>query len=230
MILYVNGDSHSAGAEAVNSHCFACDDQLYYKLGRRPHPDNERASYGQQLANNLNVTLECGAESASSNDRIIRTTQTYLRNNPKPMAIIIGWATWEREEFLFNNIYYQFSGGWKGEDWPKHVVEFYKQWAINANPADRASHWHNEIYKFHNELLETNIPHLFFNTYHSFNHNFINPVDWNGNYIAPYDHSSSYFYWLAEHGYETVPNSYHYRADAHIAWAEFLLPHLTKLL
>jgi len=40
MILYVNGDSHTAGAEAVNSHAFADDDPAYKHLGRLPHPDN----------------------------------------------------------------------------------------------------------------------------------------------------------------------------------------------
>jgi hypothetical protein len=31
MILYVNGDSHTAAAEAVNAHAFAMDDgQLFY--------------------------------------------------------------------------------------------------------------------------------------------------------------------------------------------------------
>ena len=40
MILYVNGDSHAAAAEAVNPHAWAMDDGLFYGLGRMPHPDN----------------------------------------------------------------------------------------------------------------------------------------------------------------------------------------------
>jgi hypothetical protein len=52
LILYVNGDSHSAGAEAVNDFCFANDDPLYYALGRIPHPDNERVSYVAILLTN----------------------------------------------------------------------------------------------------------------------------------------------------------------------------------
>ena len=230
MILYVNGDSHSAGAEAVNQHCFAKDDTNYRHLGRVPHPDNESVSYGALLADNLNLTLQCSAESGGSNTRIIRTTRDYLKNNPTPTAIIIGWATWEREEFLFDNIYYQFSGGWQIEDWPKHVVDYYKQWAITCNPLNQVAYWHDEIFQFHKELLEANIPHLFFNTYHSFNNSFITPVDWNNNYIDPYNHSSSYYYWLEGQGFKTVPNSFHYRADAHRAWADFLLPHLTNIL
>ena len=81
MILYVNGDSHSAGAEAVNPFAFANDDPHYKYLGRIPHPDNLFVSYGNILAKNLSAELYCDAESASSNDRIIRTTRHYLKNN-----------------------------------------------------------------------------------------------------------------------------------------------------
>ena len=94
MLVYINGDSHSAGAEAVNPHCFAEDDYLYRGLGRRPHPDNLQVSYGCHLANMLGAVLHCDAESASSNSRIIRTTGQYLKNNPKPDLVVIGWSTW----------------------------------------------------------------------------------------------------------------------------------------
>jgi hypothetical protein len=50
MILYVNGDSHTAAAEAVTPHCFAQDEGDLYLLGRRPHPANLAVSWGQKLA------------------------------------------------------------------------------------------------------------------------------------------------------------------------------------
>ena len=40
MILYVNGDSHTAAAEAVNPHAFAMDDGQLFYMGRAPHPEN----------------------------------------------------------------------------------------------------------------------------------------------------------------------------------------------
>jgi hypothetical protein len=98
VILYVNGDSHSAGAEAVNTYSFAQDDSLYWNMDREPHPDNLRVSYGCELANMLGAILQCDAESASSNDRIIRTTYKAL-DIVKPELVIIGWSTWEREEW-----------------------------------------------------------------------------------------------------------------------------------
>ena len=78
MILYVNGDSHSAGAEAVNDYCFAEEDSNYQHLGKTHHPDNLKASYGQVLANNIGYELTCDAESGASNTRILRTTYSYL--------------------------------------------------------------------------------------------------------------------------------------------------------
>ena len=122
MILYVNGDSHSAGAEAINSHCFAEDDPLFHALGRIPHPDNERVSYGCLLANALYAVLVCDAESGSSNDRIIRTTQEYLKTE-KPDAVIIGWSTWEREEWLHDGQYWQINAGGVAKDWPDKSEE-----------------------------------------------------------------------------------------------------------
>ena len=134
MILYVNGDSHSAGAEAVNPHAFAEDDRLYWALGRKPHPDNLRASYGCELANLMGAILECDAESASSNDRIFRTTQKYLQTET-PDYLVIGWTTWEREEWTHNDRVYQVTAS--GTDTvPKELQTQYKEWVIEqSDPA-----------------------------------------------------------------------------------------------
>lgn len=227
MILYVNGDSHSAAGEAVNSYCFAEDDPLYRKLGRKPHPANLEVSYGNILADILNYELVCHAESGSSNNRIIRTTKEYLSNGNTPDLIVIGWATWEREEFLIDGDYYQFSGGVCGNDWPGSIKELYQTWVINALLHKRASFWHNQIYEFHLELMDKNVNHLFFNSYHAFNHDFCNNVEWQNTYIEPYSHDQTFYYWLSNQGFKTVnPKSYHYGKDAHQAWAK----HLTNIL
>lgn len=227
MILYVNGDSHSAGAEAVNSYCFAEDDPLYRALGRIPHPDNERASYGCLIANELGAILHCDAESASSNARIIRTTRDYLANEGRPDAVIIGWSTWEREEWLLDNRYWQVNAGGVGHDWPEEIKERYKKYIVQIDwdRYERAAH--DEIFAFHNELTNLEIPHLFFNCYSDFQNQVMQ--DWNGCYVEPYDPDMTYWKWLTDNGFESN-QSYHFRADAHRKWAEFLLPHLTRLL
>ena len=79
MLLYTNGDSHTAGAETVSYFCFAEDDTRYRHLGRQPHPDCIKLSYGYKLSQKLGAEFATGAESASSNDRIIRSTREYLK-------------------------------------------------------------------------------------------------------------------------------------------------------
>jgi len=226
MILYVNGDSHSAGAEAVNDYCFAKDDPFFYSLGRIPHPDNERASYGCNIANELFAILHCDAESASSNSRIIRTTKNYIANN-KPDAVIIGWSTWEREEWLHDNIYWQINAGGIGHDWPDSIKEKYQDYIINLDWVRATQQAHNEIHELHTELSDLKIPHLFFNTYNDFNNQ--EPLSWHDSYIDPYDPDMTYYKWLSDQGFQSN-QSYHFRADAHRKWAEFLLPYLTRLL
>lgn len=239
MIVYVNGDSHSAGAEAVNSHCFANDDPLYRGLGRQAHPDNIKVSYGCNIANHYNAILECDAESASSNDRIIRTTKQYLAEGNDPDLIIIGWATWEREEWLHNGQYYQVSAG--GFDTvPEELQDYYKHWVINKSDtyADDELANYEKIWQFHNELLDLAIPHLFFNTYSSFGHvnlNYPTKRNWGTNYIDPYNAQGTYYHWLQAKGFKCVQRhqvheSYHYGPDAHRAWSDYLIPFTDSLV
>jgi hypothetical protein len=226
MILYVNGDSHSAGAQAVNDYCFAEDDPFYYGLGRLPHPDNERVSYGCNIANELFAVLHCDAESASSNKRIIRTTREYLKEI-KPDAIIIGWSTWEREEWLHEDVYWQVNAGGVGHDWPEPIKERYQEYIVNLDWVAVTTNAHNQIFELHTELADLKIPHLFFNTYNDFSNQI--SQDWNQSYIGPYDPNLTYWCYLNNLGFKSN-QSYHFRADAHRKWAEFLLPHLTALL
>ena len=218
MILYVNGDSHSAGAEAVNNFAFAEDDPLYYALGRIPHPDNERVSYGCMLANIFGAILHCDAESASSNDRIIRTTYEYLEQNT-PDFVVIGWSTWEREEWLYNNIYYQVTAG--GTDIvPSELEQQYKEWVISRAPNHSYSEQaQGKIWQLHQTLESKNIPHVFFNTFSCLHAQ--ERKDWQGCYLAPYEQTQTYYDWCLSQGF-TPTKGYHFGPDAHAAWANRL--------
>jgi hypothetical protein len=223
MILYVNGDSHTAGAEAVNPHCFAKDDPLYWKLGRLPHPDNEKASYGCELANMLHAVLQCDAESASSNDRIIRTTYDYIDRHNKPDLIIIGWSTWEREEWWHEGTqqYWQVNAGGIGSDWPDEIKERYRPYISNMDYNHSVGVAHEKIYRLHNYLELRDINHIFFNTFLPFAN--VSQLEWSGSYIEPYNPTYTYYNWLKAQGFTTVnPDSYHFGPRAHSAWAEFL--------
>jgi hypothetical protein len=226
MILYVNGDSNSAGAEAVNSYCFAEDDPLYYGLGRDPHPDNLRVSYGCELANMMYAILECDAESASSNDRILRTTYEYLSNFPNnsaPDLVVIGWSTWEREEWWDpdTNRYWQVNAGGIGHDWPDSIKARYQDYIVNINMQSKMSQACNKIWTLHDDLQKQKINHLFFNCFEPLSG--MPEADWEGCYVEPYSPEFTYYNWLKARGFKTVsPDSYHFGADAHCAWAEFL--------
>ena len=229
-ILYVNGDSHSAGAEAVNSYCFANDDPLYWGMGRRPHPDNERVSYGCHIANQLGARLHCDAESASSNSRIVRTTKHYLKYNPKPDLVVIGWSTWEREEWLYDNIHWQVNAGGVGEDWPDEIKDRYKKWIAKLNWRGEINKSHIAIHNFHRELEALGVNHFFFTCYEPWDN--VEQLDWNGRYLEPYNPDFTYYNWCRNRGFKTVnPDSYHFGPDAHHAWAEFLYTNMVlKLL
>jgi hypothetical protein len=228
MILYVNGDSHSAGAEAVNAHAFAEDDRLYWGLGRQPHPDNLRASYGCHLANHLGAILECDAESASSNKRIIRTTEEYLENNPRPDLIVIGWSTWEREEWYDSetNRYWQVNAGGIGHDWPNSIVARYQNWILDLDYQKSMEDDHYRIWLLHQVLLDKKINHLFFTCYEPFTN--VDTLEWGKYYLNPYDRDSTYYNWLKNKGFTTVnTNSYHFGEPAHAAWADYLFKQLS---
>lgn len=229
MILYVNGDSHSAGAEAVNTYSFAEDDSMYWALGREPHPDNLRVSYGCELANMMYAVLECDAESASSNDRIVRTTYDHLVgvqgmfNGHKPDLIVIGWTTWEREEWWHHetNRYWQINGGGVGHDWPEEFKKRYKEFVANIDFNDSMRRAQAKIWELHKDLQLKGINHLFFNSFEQLSN--VDYLDWEGCYLEPYNPNYTYYNWLKAKGFETVrPDSYHFGADAHRDWAKFL--------
>lgn len=229
MILYVNGDSHSAGAEAVNPYCFAEDDPTYADLMRKPHPDNLAVSYGQQLAEQYSATLVCDAESGSSNTRILRTTYNYLKTHT-PDLLVIGWATWEREEVTIDGETYQFSAGLITDPFSEKVKQLYKEWVVGRDQVQKYSDQaQEEIWKLHQYLVNKNIKHVFFNTFSGLTPT--TQLDWGSCYIHPYNHKQTYFKLLTAWGHKPIAEgSYHLGADAHTAWAKYLQNHLTNSL
>jgi len=224
MILYVNGDSHTAGAEAVNSHAFAEDDSNLQYLGRIPHPENLEVSWGKLLSRTLKAGFHCGAESASSNTRIIRTTRSWLEKMPRydSILIIIQWSTWEREEWLHKDIYYQI--GASGTDQvPEELKTAYKNFVANVNWTQKIQQAHEDIWQFHKELTDQNIRHVFFNGNNDFG-KIADRKDWGPNYIGPYDPAQTYDALIRAQGIDTVaPNSWHFGRDGHSYFHRFML-------
>ena len=202
-MIYVNGDSHSAGAELVNDYCFAADDPQYTAYGRRAHPEAIPHTFGYKIAQALNQPFFMDAESASSNARIMRTTRNFIKQaqNKSKLFFIIGWTTWEREEWKFREDYLQVTAS--GTDSvPESMEEEYKEWVVKQTPEEsrrKEQLWIQKIDQLSKELDEQGIKHLFF-------------------------HITEYTQYLRKQGYQNVNGGYHFGIDAHTAWYKYLLP------
>ena len=202
-MIYVNGDSHSAGAELINGYCFAADDRRYVAWGSRAHPDAVPHTYGYKIAQALNQPFFLEAESSSSNTRILRTTRNTISEtkDKSKLFVIIGWTSWEREEWEYQDGYIQITAS--GTDSvPESMEEEYKEWVLKQTEEEwirKKELWSQKIAQFSKELDDQNIKHLFF-------------------------HIREYCEYLTEQGYQTVNGGHHYGIDAHTAWYKHLLP------
>jgi hypothetical protein len=245
MILYVNGDSHTAGAEVVNGHAFAGDDPRFLHLGRLPHPENLAYTWGKLLSLALNAGFHCDAESASSNTRILRTTRDWLsKNKNSKKLVVIQWSTWEREEWLIDGVYYQVNGS--GIDLvPSAYQEKYKNYVVDTDWNQKTIDAHNDIWNLHQELLGQNIPHIFFNGNTDFSiigdsryegipgkrTSMAGEIkrEWGLNYIGPYDPSMTYNAQIRSAGFETVSSkSWHFGKDGQAWWFRYMLNYIVQ--
>jgi hypothetical protein len=224
MILYVNGDSHTAAAEAVNPYAFAEDDSEYFYMGRVAHPDNLAVSWGKLLSLSLRSGFHCAAESASSNARIIRTTREWLANRTSnnDVLVVIQWSTWEREEWLIDGTHYQINASGV-DDIPSSHQQQYKEYIANVDWQQRTEQAHADIWDFHKELQAQNIKHVFFNGNNDFS-KIPDQCVWDKCYIAPYDPTMTFDAIVRKQGFETVAaNSWHFGRDAHSFFHRFML-------
>lgn len=229
MILYVNGCSHSAAAEAVVPHAWACDDGELWELGQNPHPTNLAVSYGRHVADALGAELICPAMSGGSNDRTIRVTKEWINNNHDQLRdafVILQWTTWEREEWFYNNVYWQVNAS--GVDTvPPELEQRYKNYIVNIDWTAKTLEAHGKIWKMHLYLKELGVRHLFFSGHSTFSDIYNIRHDWGKNYIEPYSKEHSYNALLKNNGFEYVnPKSFHFGADAHRFWAKYVLQYI----
>ena len=203
MILF-NGDSHTVGSNTTISDRFS---------------NLVAAAFD---ADNVNI-----AKVGGSNARILRTTQEYINDNSVDL-IVIGWTTWEREEWEFHGKYYDVNSS--GHDvLPAQLSDKYKNWVVKQTPEtliSKSQKWHETIYNFHLELEQKNIKHLFFNCMYNFFQP-LNEHNWGNQYIGPYDNNSSYYWHLKNQGFNT-DSWYHYGTDGHAVWAKLLINYIKE--
>jgi hypothetical protein len=227
MILYVNGDSHTAAAEAVNPHAFAMDDGNLFYMGRAPHPENLAVSWGRRLGDAMRASFHCGAESASSNTRILRTTRDWLAGtrNLGEVLMVIQWSTWEREEWLIDGTYYQV-GASGMDDVPEEHKQRYKEYVVGVDWKEKTKQAHEEIWQLHLYLEGIDVNHIFFNGNNDFGA-ITDRKDWGSSYIGPYDAASTFDAQIRAAGIQTVsPDSWHYGKDGHSFWNRCMLQYI----
>lgn len=238
MLLYANGDSHTAAAEAINTLGFACDDPRFQDLGLSPHPDNARVSWCQVLANDLSIECVNQSQAASSNTRIRRVTREWISNfsgDRRDLLVILQWSTWERQEWWHDR------WGWaqvtaSGTDTvPREMRDRYREYVASVDWNKCTQEEHAQIWDFHVWLKDLGIRHVFFNGNTDFSI-IGNPryrgmdqkqQDWGNSYIGPYDPKFTYNQWLRDHGHKTVNvDSWHFGPEAHRNWAGFVLQYI----
>ena len=107
MLLYANGDSHVLGAMKDKS---------------------QGKSFVDLLVEEFQVSVHNDAQAASSAKRIVRTTKEYISNNPtSDTFVLIGFGTWEREEWEYNGEFYNIMQGWY-KHLPPKLLERYHNW------------------------------------------------------------------------------------------------------
>lgn len=230
MILYVNGCSHSAAAEAAVQHAWACDDGELWMRGKEPHPANLAVSYGQHVANALGAKLICQAQSGGCNDRIIRVTRDWVNQNPDKLHdtfVILQWTTWEREEWFYQDEWWQVNAS--GTDIvPPELEDRYKQYVISVDWEQKTKLAHDQIWETHQWLVRLGVRHLFFSAHSTFSD--IDPKDqknWGRYYLLPYSRDHSYNALLRHNSFEyTSPYGYHFGADGHCFWANYVLQYI----
>jgi hypothetical protein len=197
-------------------------------MGRRPHPENIIATWGKTLADAIKAGFWYDAESASSNARIIRTTEKYLTEHASNLyetLMIIQWSTWEREEWLHDGTWYQVNAS--GVDTvPLELQERYKNYVVNVDWPSKTLDAHDKIWAMHLYLKDLGVQHLFFSGHSTFS-DIQNQRNWGKSYMYPYVREESYHNWLINNG-GTYANakSYHFDAKSHRLWAEHVLQYI----
>lgn len=207
--LYVNGDSHSAGVSLPS----------------------DSVSFASIVAQHFDLKLVNQSLAGGSNQRAIRITQDWIRTTQEKYFVLIGWTSWEREEWPYRGDFFQANSSADTFDDPD-LDQRYRDWINSLNEQSIPSlgrEWHENIWQFHKKLQDQQIPHLFFNCFYDFFVEGNQQRDWNNCFLGPYDNQQSYWHYLKSQGFQTVNhNDLHFGADGHQAWSKIIISHIEK--
>lgn len=208
MILYVNGDSNS---------------------------DEHGTIWVEKVKSHFNAQLINHSQGGGSNPRILRTTHDFFEKSTEinDIFVIIGWTSWEREEWLHQDQYIQVNASGLNIV-PKGLQDRYKSWVNDSesiSQINKSRSLHSKIFDLHIFFKQKRIRHLFFNALMPFQHEVLScpesRLDWGGNFLGPYDNNLSYYWFLQQYGYQPDKHN-HYGPPAQMVWGEFLIKYITE--
>lgn len=207
MKLFVNGCSHSAG-DGTSTLAYSWPNQLAEMLG----------------ADLINHSL-----SGASNQRMIRTTREWLSSIDvrKKHLVIIGWSSWEREEWYHNQQFYQVNAGGHSR-LPRELKSRYMKYVSELDDrvsyVDTARSTEEEIYQLAEDLQYHQVEYLFFNSFMQISETLKNDR-WDHRYMTPFSNELNYFAYLERAGH--LPDfGLHFGDAAQTDWAQVMFNYI----
>lgn len=217
--LWINGDSHTAGSHS---------------------PSNVGNTFGQQIADHFGWNATNIAEPGGSNQRIIRTTIQALPDlDPQDTFILIGWSSWERTEWYYNNQWHKICGD-PGYNIPEFIRsrwqenhEYFQRHFVDKSAEQEiwrcAKEQEHAIWTFHTLLTNLGYKFLFFlgceyPFFQQEQDNVNTRLPWPPGTWAhdPYQETGFSHHSRAQ-GF-VRDHLWHYGQDAHNSWAQLLIP------
>lgn len=236
-ILYVNGCSHSCGAEITHSGSCRLSEDL-------------RLSWAGKLSDALSMQHHNDAASGQDNLTIFSNTVHSILNlldkhDSSNIKVVIGWTAPEREYFIYKNSLWILNPGMDNTEWfrtaPKEVKETFYNYITRIDHNDSMNKFALQYYNMVNFLKKHNIEYYFFNAIsrvfepssnivHSRVNNgkttkkLFDMIRQDSNYLDPYNHDMTYFHYMSERYDSKIDGrNHHFTADAQTAWTELLL-------
>jgi hypothetical protein len=186
------------------------------------------------MADAMGLDYQCWARVSASNFWIEHHVRHFLASADPPTLLIVGWTSFEREEWPAGDEFISLSNLINPSMLPEMMRARYQAWE-SSNTYEKklnlGKYWHQKIHDLHLELRSRSVPHLFWFTYN----NFSDPAmgvdiqDWHDNFFLPYDSLGTMYSYLIAQGCQPPDyDPYHFDIAAHRIWANALIEHIKE--
>jgi hypothetical protein len=234
-VLYVNGCSHSCGAE------------ISY-VGSHRTPEDLTQSWAGQLASKFNLIHVNNAISGQDNQGILSGSIHSILNlldqyKPEEILVIIGWSGFERDYFIYEGVLYRFVPGCENlpyfRRWPEVVQSGFRNYVLGTDLVNTYNKFSMIYYSMANFLKLHNIDYYFFNALHSVTYpkeNLLHQLDEgrptlkifdqiknDPNYLEPLNRDMTYYnYMKSKYDGHVDGRNHHFLVDAQTDWANII--------